>query len=1230
MADAGSAAHTRPAQHAEAEPAEVARRAGAALAGLAPAGNQAIGRLLRSGTATGKAVGQALTGRAATSVQRSPSSGNGLTGQPESSSAPAGVDPLELLKIKPDDNGKPPDQMSWTELQAAIDENSAYITEAGQTTPEVVRRETRLHDLQAAQAKLAGKTAKPAAKGKKGHHKEMPPRPQSLDNSLDLAHTPPGEVKAELDKVVAYLAAGPSKSDRQILELALPDLEAAAGQVRAEKLANQRQEKLTAALTPTGGNEADQLIEMLTRVQGAEKDPSQDNIWLIHHEGRVFPITTEELVELKKHVAGGLLKGALGVDGFVGDVELAWRGRYDKNQEHKIVHGLVKFTTGAEDIKPAEMAKMVEAANVWVGRVRDKGRAGSLVDAGKDLLFLDQYAKYWANKVGDWDSTLVSGAGRWVVALTILKESLSLLAGFGAAGLAAKAGGGFLGALKAGGQIAALTTATGAAAGGVGSAVTGGDVVEGVRAGGGAGFGVGANALTAGASRIASVADVAKASTVTGKALALGKAVAVEAGANVTTSVTQAAIEGHSMKDAALSAVTSAPVGTLGGVVVGQVAQSKAARAVGTVAVGAATGLAGASATGGDHLVAAIEGSAGGAHGALTHGPSGGTGEHLETSSVAPAGPSLGELAPHPVGGGVPVVPADTVHAAGADAVIAAHPAEGMRIGEARIGEARIGAEPAADGMRIGEARIGAARIGGEAPAEGMRIGEGRIDEARVGAEPAAEGVRIGESRIGEARIGAEPVAEGMRIGEARIGEARVTSEPAAEGIRIGEARIGDARIGAEPAAEGMRIGESRVGEAHLGGEQQAAPADDHLFSADDLDAHFANLEGDLGAHNADGTTLYSASMDSVVGADISEHGSRLDLKRINEVNVRQGRAPLQPGDAAQPVVPANLPPETWLLDQQRAGITDPTEAANAHYGPNRTGFNADVRNAQITAGPSGDRLSTPTGPTFGAAADRVVGGARDATFDAATGTWQGPGAYQRPHNQLGQDGNFVPRTADEWHAWEQTHGPMTDEQRYALWFYSDDLSGHLNPALRGQGAGQLVTDKAAVAAVAGDLDQAMRPVPFDTVVHRKTSVGEFSSLNVTDPAQLANLKGATFTQQGYASTSIESGTWSGQVELIIQVPKGTRGRYLGGTTAGAQPTNPLAPATGAPLASMPGEMEFLVERGTSFQIMDVRQGSPGPNGQPRWTVEVRVAEQGERPAPLTDLTPLPGSPQQP
>lgn len=1002
--------------------------------------------------------------------------------------------------IDPDLREPEPEDMSWTGLQEGIDEQRSFLSEQTSTSPEVLRAEARLASLEAAQKKLAGRatTARPAKGKRKGKTKPpLPTRPESLEHSIDLTQKSPQEVKAELDLVVAYLAAGPPKGERKVLELEMPYLEEAAGVARAEKQATRRQEKLSAALSPTTGNEADQLTEMLHRLQDAQRDPSQEGIWLIHHDGLVFPLEASELVALRQRAAGGLLEGASAVNNLIGDVELAWRERHRKNRDQNIVHGLVKFATGAEDISPKEIADMVEVGDFFVGRVRDRGRAGALVLAGDDLLILDRFARYKAEKVGEWESELVSGAGRWVIALTILKESLSIMAGFGAAKLATAAGGGFFSTLKTGATIAGLTTGVGAVAGGVGAAVTGRDVVKGVRAGGGAGFGVGANALTAGVGKIASVADAAKASTFAGKAYAVGKAVALEAGASVTTSVTQAAIEGGDMGNAALGALASSPISTLGGGVVEKFAKGKAAATVGKVVVGATAGTAGAAASDGSLVAGALVGGGGGLYSGL-------------------ASPAMG-AAPAPAPEAAP-----TASAAPAPAPEAAPTAS-------------------------------------VAPAPAAGAGPTAAAEPTLAAAPA----------MAPSPTPAPPTAA------------------------------------AAPAPP-------------------AAGAGERLFAPEDIESHLANLEGDVAGHNPEGANVYSVHPDALNDARFSrEGGSELDVRNISKVTIRDGPVPL-PDDPKAPRRQAELPPETWLLDPQRANLSDPTAIADTPFLPNRTGRDFDVRNAQVVAGTTGDRVVTPAGPTFGD--DRVVGGARGATLDPATGTWRPGGApYERPYNPLGQDAAFAPRTPDEWHAWEQTHGPMTDEQRYALWFYSDDLSGHLNPALRGQGAQKFVTDPAARAAAASDLDQAMQPVPFDTVVLRKTSIGHFRDLGVRDPSELVNMKGRSYAHEGYTSTGVVPGTWSGAIDIVIQVPKGTRGRYLGGAP-GAQRTNPVKPTPGAPLASMPGEMEFLIERGTSFTIQDARQDT----ATGRWTIEVRVAEQGVRSAPLNNPVPLPGTPAKP
>jgi ADP-ribosyltransferase exoenzyme len=456
----------------------------------------------------------------------------------------------------------------------------------------------------------------------------------------------------------------------------------------------------------------------------------------------------------------------------------------------------------------------------------------------------------------------------------------------------------------------------------------------------------------------------------------------------------------------------------------------------------------------------------------------------------------------------------------------------------------------------------------------------------------------------------AEP-ATVVETGGPAITEPATTSADLAAGVDIAPAApAGAAATAGGPAAN-----------REVGGAPAAGPGP--APSVHDIEAYFANLDESILGKANPAATLHRVQAGGVTDVGFGPgEGSRIDVRGVKGVSVHHGA--VDAGGPGAPGQAADLPPETWLVDEARAQTTGPA-AADTNFGPNRTGFRYDVRNAQILAGGGPEGVYTPSGPSFGG--DRVVGGARGARLTPETGTWRpGEAAYQRPFNPLGQDAAFQARAAKEWFSWEQQARPLSDAERYALWFYSDDLSAHINPALRGQGAAEFVTDPIARAAVASDLDRSMQPVPFDAVVHRRASIADFADLGLSDPSQLASVVGQTYTHQGYTSTAVEAGHWAGGVEIEIQVPKGTRGRYLGGESAKASPTNPLRPGTGAPIASMPSEMEFLIERGTMFKI-ERAEHDPATN---RWRVEVRIVEQGVRSAPLNNPVPLPGSPMTP
>jgi len=590
---------------------------------------------------------------------------------------------------------------------------------------------------------------------------------------------------------------------------------------------------------------------------------------------------------------------------------------------------------------------------------------------------------------------------------------------------------------------------------------------------------------------------------------------------------------------------------------------------------------------------------------------------------------------PPPAGDPAQATPTADASASGSGSVAEA---EARLVGASaarKAAEARL-ATPMKPGPGETEMDVWVARAAPALEAAKARLAEAQaaheLAKARLNAAPATGPTR---SRLGREAAEANAIvgdAEGA-LGQAmtqavrarRVGEGLAASRAAsaARGGAPGGGAPGGGPPGGGAPGGGAPGGGAPSGGAPAGGApggqggQGGQPARPELPTPEDLDARLDAIE----AHGtAEGQTLVRAPAKGLVDAKFSEAGSELHVGNVSGATVHEGQVPLD-GAAAPPARKAPAPPETWLMDPKRANLTDPDEIVDEQFRPNRSGREYDVRNVQVAAGPGGDRISTPSGPEFGE--NRVVGGARGATLDPSAGAWQ-PGAapYQRPHNPLGQQGAFAEKSASDWSAWEQGHGALSESQRYALWFYSDDLSGHLNPALRGQRPGQFVTDPTALHAVASDLDQTMRPVPFDTIVHRKASMADFADLGITDPAELPGAAGKSYAHAGYTSTAVEPGHWSGDIDIVIQVPKGTRGRYMGGDSAAAQPTNPVKPAAGAPTASMPGEMEFLVERGTSFRI----EKAEFDQASGRWRVEVRVAEQGVKAGPLTNPVPLPGS----
>lgn len=116
---------------------------------------------------------------------------------------------------------------------------------------------------------------------------------------------------------------------------------------------------------------------------------------------------------------------------------------------------------------------------------------------------------------------------------------------------------------------------------------------------------------------------------------------------------------------------------------------------------------------------------------------------------------------------------------------------------------------------------------------------------------------------------------------------------------------------------------------------------------------------------------------------------------------------------------------------------------------------------------------------------------------------------------------------------------------------------------------------------------EAMRPTTRDTTTFRGVNL---RALGADSPEQLAQMVGATVSDPGFTSTSINpqvsSGTFAGDVLLQIEVPRGSRAAYVENISQNG------------------GEEELLLDRGTRFEILEV---SPATDGSGRSNVRVRV-----------------------
>ena len=339
-----------------------------------------------------------------------------LTGPTDLYGAPIGEEPVELMAYN-----------------AVVDEITALESWTAKRRQTLVPVAQRLRALRARMQVLVT----PATRKERKAAGASVVKPRSLTEPLDLSKMSRDEMTTELDLIVAYLRMSPTKADKEKLTGPVEALENALGRRRMAEEEAVRQRDIAIALTP-GGDTISDFGFLMKAIQNIAPDPDQADVFLLHAKSSYIPLSKEEVDAVRAQVSKTIKEQ---VDAAVYLYTQAYDGFKDRqatNREHPIVHGLVKWSTGVDDLEDLEMFGEQQRG---VSRGKDitlkELPSGRFVNAFFDTASLQNAANYYAQLVGQWEADLLGGARRWVIGLTILKEGLTLLATGGASALTA-------------------------------------------------------------------------------------------------------------------------------------------------------------------------------------------------------------------------------------------------------------------------------------------------------------------------------------------------------------------------------------------------------------------------------------------------------------------------------------------------------------------------------------------------------------------------------------------------------------------------------------------------------------------------------------------------------------------------------------------------------------------------------------------------------------------------
>lgn len=166
---------------------------------------------------------------------------------------------------------------------------------------------------------------------------------------------------------------------------------------------------------------------------------------------------------------------------------------------------------------------------------------------------------------------------------------------------------------------------------------------------------------------------------------------------------------------------------------------------------------------------------------------------------------------------------------------------------------------------------------------------------------------------------------------------------------------------------------------------------------------------------------------------------------------------------------------------------------------------------------------------------------------------------------------------AKKLHAKSQAVKPWTTSQKNALRTYTGSQYREINGILRNDPthiSHLSESSKVQYAELAKSMQAGMRPLTQSLTLYRKTGTKQLPGLGTNAKFEdVQAFEGKTFIDRGFFSSSVSSGTWSGNLQMTLEVAKGVPVAWV------------------KQISQNPGEDEMILAAGLKYRVISVTKG---------------------------------------